>query len=296
MITSMTGFGSASVATALGKFSVEIKTVNSRYLDCSFRLPSTLNFLELKLRDMIGREIQRGKVDYFLKWEPSAACQPRVQLNVAAIEEILREYRRACKKLGISQDLPMSAVLQLPAVTMVTAPEIDEKGIWAAAERATRRALRVVCAFRRREGRALLRELRRRLRTIERAKDELAARKDAVVERYRRRLVSRAKEFLKEHKYIIEDSRMQTEVLLYADKADVTEELVRLRSHIETFRKTLAKASSEPVGKSLEFLTQELLREANTVGSKAREVGMAHAVLVMKNEIEKIREQIQNVE
>jgi uncharacterized protein (TIGR00255 family) len=296
MLTSMTGFGAAAVTTPLGKFSVEIKTVNSRYLDFSFRLPGTLSFLELRLRDVIAREIRRGKVDYFLKWEPSEACQPRVQLNVAAIEEVLREYRSAAKRLGVQQELPMSAVLQLPAVTMVSAPAIDERGIRGAAERATERALRVLCAFRRREGRALLRDLRRRVRSIERAREDLVARKDAVLQRYRKRLLARVREFLRDNKRTIEDARLQTEVLLYADKSDVTEELVRLRSHLEAFRKTLAKGAGEPVGKSLEFLTQELLREVNTIGSKVREVGMANRVLVMKNEIEKIREQIQNIE
>lgn len=142
----------------------------------------------------------------------------------------------------------------------------------------------------------MLRELRERLRVIERARVKLVRRKDEVLKRYRRRLLARARDFLRENKYTVDEGRLETEALLYADKSDITEELVRLRSHVEAFRKALAKRTREPVGRTLEFLTQELLREANTIGSKARETGIANKVLLMKNEIEKIREQIQNVE
>jgi uncharacterized protein (TIGR00255 family) len=296
VIISMTGFGSATLKHELGHLTVEIKTYNSRYLDFNFRLPGPLSFIEPSLRDYLKTEIRRGKVDVWIGWEQRSGTQTSVQVNTDALQSLYRQLASLQKRLNIKEEISLASLLQVPGVVAPATPQIDKESFWQAIKRAAGKAMRQLQAMRKAEGKALTSDILHRVHLLEQTQETLWAHKDEIVEKYRKHLVEHLGALAPPSAAPLMAERLEAEVLLFADKSDITEELVRLKSHLGAVRKLLQGKAQEPVGKPLEFLAQELLREVNTIAAKARDTDVAPLALTMKSEIEKIREQLQNLE
>ena len=296
-LISMTGFGRAEGASELGSFVMEIKSINHRFLELHINLPRDLAALELPLTRIVREKLTRGKVDVFVRWNPSPDLQPRTEFNQSILQHYNLETCRIAKELGRENEtVSLEYLLGLPGTTENQSVSIDQTALFALAPETLLRALDVITAERRREGEALDAEIRNRLTQLENLRVAVEARREEVIAIYRDRLRKKAAEWAQMANIQLDPGRLEAEVLLFADRSDVTEELVRLQAHIAAFYAALDGANSEAQGKSLEFLTQELLREANTLASKSRDTSITTSVLGMKNEIEKIREQILNVE
>jgi uncharacterized protein (TIGR00255 family) len=290
----MTGFGTASFRMDGIAFEVEVRSVNHRHLDARVRLPRPLSSLESEVRARIQTRFGRGKFDCSVvtpEGPPPAALE--VDLEAA------RGYLRGARALhgeGVDGDLSVADLLGLPGVARFHEPEISTEVLRGALLDALNAALERLVAMRVAEGEALERDLLRRIARVSDLADELEARAGLVVEAARERLRRRTAQ-LQSETGLLDEARLHQEIVLIADRLDVAEEIVRLRSHVDQFRKLVdAGARDNPVGRRLEFLLQELGREANTIGSKASDAPVAHLIVELKNELERLREQVQNVE
>jgi len=292
----MTGFGSAQVEGEMGTFTLELKSVNNRFLDFSFRMPGTLSRLEREMRDLIGAGVRRGRVEVSVRWIPKGEMLATAELNQPLVEKIYREAQALAERIGAVPDIRIGELLNIPNAFIETPPVVDEKRLWKEVRKGLRKALAMLQRAREREGERLRRELGGILEDLDLQRRMVAERKDAVLEKFRQRLLKKIEEFREMESVSVEPARMEAEVLLYADRSDITEELARMESHIAGFRDQWVSESEEPAGRSFEFLTQELLREVNTIGSKSHDTELANCVLAMKNSLEKLREQIQNIE
>jgi uncharacterized protein (TIGR00255 family) len=294
VIASMTGFGRAEFEVEGAGFQVEVRTVNHRHLDLQVRLPRTLQRFEPELRRRLAGRFARGKVEVSVSGRAGAALETlRIDAEVAA------RYVKAARELGnrhaLSEQLDAQRLLALPGVARLAEPELPEADFGPALAAAAERAADEAVAMRRSEGQALATELEKRLARVDALVDALAAKADTVQAAARERLRKRAEQLAAEvgqH----DEVRLTQELVWAADRLDVTEELVRLRSHTAQFRAGLAGDAETGVGRRLEFLLQELLRETNTVGSKAADAPLAHLVVDLKTELERAREQVLNVE
>jgi uncharacterized protein (TIGR00255 family) len=291
----MTGYGSAVASSELGEFAAEVRSLNNRFLDLNIRLPREFGFLEMALRDEVKKRIRRGKVDLFLRWTSAEGAPALYEINRPLMRHYATELREA---LGLAEgsSLDSAALLQLPGAVNPTRTAMDDDALLKAAVPAVQGALDAIDRTRLAEGAALVAAIGGLLDEIAVLRDEVAARKDELTEEYRLRLRERVATIEKQLGTPLDAVRIETEVLLYAERSDITEELVRLETHIKAFRKLCANSSADAVGKGMDFLVQELLREANTIGNKARGLEIATRVVRMKGEIEKIREQVQNIE
>lgn len=292
MIKSMTGYGAAT-AQAEGKtFNIEVKSVNHRYGDFTVKLPRSLNFLEESLRKCASERIRRGKVDIYVNVENTEEDTREVKVN----EALARSYKEALNSLaeniGVSCDLRADMFLRIPDVFELTEREEDNEKLAEAALCALNGALDGHEAMRIKEGEKLEADLKEHLSFIENATDEVERISPETVTKYRQGLEERMKEILEGGQY--DEARILTEAAIFADKINVNEETVRLKSHVSQFREMLD--SGEPVGRKIDFLIQEMNREINTIGSKSNNLEIARIVIDVKAEIEKLREQIQNVE
>lgn len=326
MIRSMTGYGRASAEVAAGAaaagtpgaagaagpagsagpagpgdevamaLDVEVRTVNHRYLDLRLRLPRSLAGLEPELRSRVGRHVRRGKVDVTVSQGAGGPAQ-RLELDLALADRYVQAAKDLGARHGVEAVLPARELLALPGVARLAEAEVPSEAAGRALAGALDTALEQVVAMRAAEGAALARELRERLARVEALAAELGERTQTVQEQARERLRVRA-EALARETGILDEARLHQEVVLAAGRLDVTEEVVRLRSHVEQFRAFLdgAETSGEAVGRRLDFLCQELGREANTVGAKSADAPVAHGVVELKSEIERLREQVQNLE
>jgi len=296
VIRSMTGYGRASAAAAGLGFEVEVRSVNHRYLDLRVRLPRPLAGLEPELRARVGRQLRRGKVDVHVQQVAGAPTQ-RLELDLAVADRYVEAARELGARHQVDATLSARELLALPGVARLAEAELDAEALGRAVAEALDAALERVGAMRAAEGAALARELRERLARVDALAAELGERAAEVQEQARERLRKRA-EALARETGVLDEARLHQEVVLAAGRLDVTEEVVRLRSHVEQFRAFLdaAEASSEPVGRRLDFLLQELGREANTAGAKSADAPVAHRVVELKTEIERLREQVQNLE
>ncbi len=296
MIVSMTSYGTATETTSVGTVHVEIKTVNSRYFECLVRVPNTLTAFEIPVRQLIRPVIRRGKVDVTIRWEESAELQPRVTVNEKMLLEIHTQMCELARKLDVPASEDLTPLLQLPNIITAESAEIDEDKVWRPVSSLVEKALEKCRQFRVREGKVLKRQINDSLKRMRQYHREISEHKDSVVDMYRERLKKRIDELTRSEDIVVNTERLEAEVLFYADKADISEELTRLKAHLGGFRKYLAPSHEGQVGKALDFLSQEILREVNTIASKARDTEIATRVLLMKNEVEKIREQVQNIE
>lgn len=291
MLRSMTGFGRGENVTDEYSIQVQIKSVNHRYSDVSVRLPRVYGFLEDKIRRRAAEGISRGKAEISVNIERRDGSDKAVTLNRALAAEYT-EALRGLSEFGISDDLTMSAMLRLPDIFDVEYREIEEDKLWEQVRETIDIALADFNAMRGEEGRRLGENLLQHLGDLLKNVEAVEERSPKCVEEYRARLMRKLEEILADRS--IDEARIVAEAAIFADKTAVDEETVRLRSHICAFEETMS--AEEPVGKKLDFIVQEMNREANTIGSKCSDAEAAAQVVEMKSVIEKIREQIQNIE
>ena len=292
MIKSMTGYGSAKGAAGGLEISVEVKSVNNRYLDASVRMPRSFLFAEDAVKSAIGRHISRGKVDMFINVDSSASDDMCVKINEPLLRGYLDAIRLISDKYGLVNDLTAVSAGRFPDILSVEKKDLDaealSEGIVAIAEK----ALCDFDAMRQREGEKLCADVMSKLETISELVAVVERESPRTVEAYQNRLREKMNEILSSAG--VEENRILAEAAIFADRVAVDEETVRLRSHMSQLRSMLAGGS--PIGRKIDFLIQEFNREANTIGSKCQNSDIAHVVVDLKSEIEKIREQIQNIE
>ena len=292
MIKSMTGYGRA-VETVNGReFTVELRSVNNRYLDCSVKLPRSVSFAEEAVKQAVKQSVSRGKVDVFITIKSENSDDTKITLNTSVLEGYLTAMRQMVDEFGVRDDISVSTVSRLPEVFSVEKPEVDEDQLKADLMSVVDKALTGYDAMRTVEGQALDADLRRRGNTILALVSQVEEGNAQTVVDYRTRLENKLKEVLANT--AIDESRILTEAAIFADKVAVDEETVRLRSHLQQMNSMLTAGGA--VGRKLDFLLQEMNREANTIGSKCTDVKLARIVVDIKAELEKIREQTQNIE
>ena len=292
LIKSMTGYGRA-VETVNGReFTVELRSVNNRYLDCSVRLPRTLSFAEDAVKQAVKASVSRGKVDVFISLRSEAGEDVKITLNEAVLKGYLAAMQQMVTEHNVTDDISVSTLSRMPEMFNIEKPEVDEEQLLADLMSVVAKALEGYDAMRSTEGQALDRDLRSRGNTILDLVSQVEAGNAQTVVDYRARLEAKLKEVLANT--AIDESRILTEAAIFADKVAVDEETVRLRSHLEQMNTMLTGGGA--VGRKLDFLLQEMNREANTIGSKCTDVKLAKIVVDIKAELEKIREQTQNIE
>ncbi len=288
----MTGFGRGEASGDAGRVTVEIKAVNHRFCEVVFRMPRQFSALEDRGRKLIQSKVARGRFEVYVAWEPSAEARA-VKVDKDLALAYYNALRQLAEEIGSNQELSLDTLAKLPEVLSVEEGELTDDEIWALLEPALTQAMAGLITMREREGAILAADLAERLDRIEAFRSAALQRAPQVVEEYRQRLTRRLEELLPPTNPV-DPQRLAQEVALFADRADVTEELQRLASHIGQFRQALQ--SDEAVGRKLDFLVQELGREINTIGSKANDAELTAAVVAAKSELEKIREQVQNLE
>ncbi len=291
-LLSMTGYGSDRGVVDDQEIIVEIKSVNNRYLDCSVRLPRNYLFAEDAVKQAISAGVARGKVDVFVTSRSAGTSDMMVRVDNALAREYLDAISALSGELGLDAGITAFGLARLPDVMTVERKEADREAVTAALRDLTARAVDDFNAMRRREGDRLREDMLEKLRTIEDLVSVVEERSPQTVREYRERLESRLREVLEDRN--MDEQRLLTEAAIFADRTAVDEETVRLRSHIAQFRSMLSSGS--PIGRKMDFLVQEFNRESNTIGSKCSDAALARVVVDLKGEIEKIREQLQNVE
>ncbi len=292
MINSMTGFGRYESITEEYRISVEIKAVNHRYLDLGIKMPKKLNGFEAAMRTLLKDYIQRGKVDVFITYESYTEANLGLRYNSVLAGEYVEAFRKMSEQFGIPNDLTASVLARCPEVLSMEQEPEDETQMWVLLKEALSKAAERFVESRRLEGEHLKADLLGKLDQVLSFVEFVETRSPGVVEEYRRRLEDKVRELLESS--AIDDSRIAAEVTIFADKICVDEETVRLRSHAEGMKKELLTGGA--VGRKLDFIAQEMNREANTILSKSNDREVTDHAILLKTEIEKIREQIQNIE
>ena len=289
---SMTGYGRA-VETVNGReFTVEIRSVNNRYLDCIVKLPRSLTFAEDAVKQAVKASVSRGKVDVFITVKSEGGMEAQVTLNKSMVEGYLAAMKQMVAEYGVTDDISVSLLSRMSDVFTVEKPDVDEEQLLSDLMSVVKKALDGYDAMRRTEGAALDADLRSRAATILELVAQVEAGNGQTVADYRTRLENKLREVLENT--AIDESRILTEAAIFADKVAVDEETVRLRSHLDQMAAMLTGGGA--VGRKLDFLLQEMNRETNTIGSKCSDVRLARIVVDIKAELEKIREQTQNIE
>lgn len=292
MIKSMTGYGRA-VNTCNGReITVEIRSVNNRYLDCGIKIPRIYTFVEDAIKQKVKESISRGKVDVFVTIAATGSNAMEITLNRPVVEGYLKALRTIAEDYGVRDDISVSSLSRFQDVFIVEKAENDEEQIKIDIITAVEQALCAYNLMRETEGRALETDIRCRAASILELTKQVELRSPITLAEYRARLTAKMKDVLENHS--IDEGRILTEVAIYADKIAVDEETVRLRSHLKQLDALLTKGGA--IGRKLDFLLQELNREANTIGSKGNDIEQARTVVDIKAELEKIREQAQNIE
>lgn len=292
MVKSMTGYGSAEGVVGKLGVTIELRSVNNRFLDCSVRIPRVYTFVEDAMKAQVQKVITRGKVDVYVTIDSSKADDVRITLNEPLLEAYLNAFKTLSEKFGLKNDVSVVSLSQFPDILLVEKNETDLEAFTEGICSILRDALQEFDEMRKREGEKLKADILNHLSEIERILAAIEERSPKTVAEYRARLEQRMSEILADRG--IDESRLITEVAIFADKVAIDEETVRLRSHIEQLKSLLE--SDQPMGRKLDFLVQELNREANTIGSKCNDTELSHMVVNLKAEIEKIREQAQNIE
>lgn len=292
MCKSMTGYGRYEDVTSPRKISVELKSVNHKFFECSCRVPRTMTFLEDKLKSYVQSRVARGKIDLYLSVEGEGDAPAQVEINHALAAGYVKAYQELADTYGLAGTLTVESLARLPDVlTVHKAPE-DEDALWRQVQPVAQRAVDAFIAMREQEGARLKEDIIGRLATIRRCVEQVEEESPRTVAAYRARLEEKMRELLEGAG--VDEQRLLTETAIFADRIAVDEETVRLRSHCDQIETLLQ--GEEPVGRKLDFLMQEANREINTVGSKSQNTAIANIVVTVKAELEKIREQIQNLE
>ena len=292
VVKSMTGYGRA-VETVNGReFTVEVRSVNNRYLDCTVKLPRLLSFAEDAVKQAVKNVISRGKVDVYITVHSEGGEEAKISLNTSMVEGYLAVMKQLEENYGVRNDVSVMGLSRMPDVFTVEKPEVDEEQLLSDLMSVVSKALAGYDAMRTTEGKAMEADLRSRGETILALVSQVEAGSPETVSDYRTRLENKLKEVLSSTS--IDESRILTEAAIFADKVAVDEETVRLRSHLEQMNSMLTAGGA--VGRKLDFLIQEMNRESNTIGSKCSDVRLTRIVVDIKAELEKIREQTQNIE
>ena len=292
MIRSMTGFGRCEIQSGEKKFTVEMKGVNHRYLDVNIRMPKKLYFFETAIRSYLKKYIQRGKVDIFVTYEDLLEGQMSLKYNEALASEYLDYFRQMEEKFGLENDVRISALSRYPEVFTMEEQDVDEEEMWNGLREALDGACVQFVSARETEGEKLREDLIGKLDDMKAVVEKIEERSPQILSEYREKLEEKVKELLADTQ--IDESRIAAEVVLFADKICTDEEIVRLKSHIDHMKSTLQ--AGEGIGRKLDFIAQEMNREANTILSKANDLTVSNYGIDLKTEIEKVREQIQNIE
>lgn len=292
MVFSMTGFGRGQYKTGGVEISVEIRSVNHRYNDISIKMPRFLSFLEERIRQYIQSRISRGRVDVYISYEELEQDRLEVVIN----KELAHRYMEALSELkeytGLKDDIDLSLLTSFPEVITVEQKELDEERVWQQVSVALEQAVDILVKMRKREGENLKRDILERLKTIDNLVSKIEGRSHDVVLEYKQKLEKRVEELARG--IDIDRDRLYQEVVIFADRSNITEEIVRLRSHISQMNTSLEQGGI--IGRKLDFLAQEMYRESNTIASKASDLYISTWVVEIKSELEKVREQIQNIE
>ena len=292
MIKSMTGFGRCEVTEGDSKYTVEIKSVNHRYLDVNIKMPKKLNFFESSIRNELKNYAQRGKLDIFITYEDFSENNVCIKYNKEIAAEYFQYLKTMAEDFGLDNDIRVSSLSRYPEVFSMEEQTVDEEEIWNGLVKAVRGAAEGLVETRIKEGENLLKDLIAKLDGMIEHVAFIEERSPQIIEEYKKKLYEKVQDFLSDASF--DESRLMMEVTIYADKVCVDEELVRLRSHIETMKQALIDGGS--IGRKLDFIAQEMNREANTILSKANDLAISNRGIDLKTEIEKVREQIQNIE
>lgn len=292
MIRSMTGYGRAIQTVEGLEITVEVRSVNNRYLDCNVKLPRIYSYAEDRVKQLVKEHVSRGKVDVFISVINTAGEEVKISLNKPALEGYLAAMQQVAADYPVRNDISVTALTRLPDVFVTEKPDVDEEARATQILQVVAAALEQYDAMRTTEGAALERDLLNRRETILSFVEQVDARSPITVAEYRARLLDKMQEVLAGTS--IDESRVLTEAAIFADKIAVDEETVRLRSHLDQLKNMLASGGA--IGRKLDFLLQEMNREANTIGSKCNDLEQTRTVVDIKAELEKIREQLQNIE
>ncbi|MDO4324467.1 MAG: YicC/YloC family endoribonuclease [bacterium] len=292
MLKSMTGFGRCELLTDEYKLSVEMKAVNHRYLDLTLKMPKKFNYFEAAIRNTLKQYIQRGKVDVFITYEDYTEDTMVLKYNSSLAAEYMKYFKQMEEQFHIPNDIKVSMLSKCPEVLTMEPVVEDEEQMWKLLEEALTGAAQSFVEARLREGEALRQDLLTKLDYMDSLVDEIEVRFPQILAEYRKKLEDKVKELLADSS--MDENRIAAEVIIFADKICVDEETVRLKSHIEATRAELLKGGS--VGRKLDFIAQEMNREANTILSKSNDLTISDKAIALKTEIEKVREQIQNIE
>lgn len=292
MIKSMTGFGRGEFTDGSRKITVEMKSVNHRYLEVGMRMPKKLNAFDAAIRAHIKKYANRGKVDIFITYEDKSEGQSMLTYNEALAGEYLGYLRKMSETFGLEDDIRVSTLSRYPEVLTMDEKTVDEEELWEMLRQALDGACTQFVSTRIAEGENLKKDLLEKLDNIIRGVELIEKRSPDIIKEYRAKLEAKVKELLDDKQ--IDEGRLASEVVIYADRICTDEEVVRLRSHVDSVRKTLD--AGEGIGRKLDFIAQEMNREANTILSKANDIEVSNCAIDLKTEIEKVREQIQNIE
>ena len=292
MIMSMTGFGRGEYSRDGKEFTVEIKTVNHRYSDIFVKMPRQIGFLEDKVRELVGKAISRGKIDVFITYYNYSEDSKHVVFDEGLAKAYVSAVEALRDKFGLTDDISVSLISKYPDVLRVEQAQEDEELLWSMLREAVDNAVASLIHMRGIEGEGLKNVLLERADIIENVIAEISKRAPEVPREYKTKLNARIKELLDQQ--VVDESRIAVEVALFADRCSIDEELVRLGSHFGQMRQILSM--DQPVGRKLDFLVQEMNRELNTIGSKSQDMDITNAVIEGKSVVEKIREQVQNIE
>tara|TARA_B100000579_G_C22708476_1_gene793324 strand:- start:142 stop:1017 length:876 start_codon:yes stop_codon:yes gene_type:complete len=291
-MNSMTGYGRGEAARGGAKFTVEISTVNRKQAELSLYLPRELDALESRARDEINAKVSRGRIAARVQWTAKSGDRAQVEIDRNLAKEYAKEYRKLATDLKLGGEVSLDTVLRAPGVLQASEEELDVESLWTPLRTAVRAALKELLAMRAREGANLKKDLQKRIDALQKSVKAVKRQAPKTVRRHREALLDRLNQSGLGLK--LDDERVLKEVALFADRIDIAEELTRMESHFEQFA-DYAK-SKGPVGRTLDFLSQEMNREVNTIGSKANDPLISRLVVAMKSELEKFREQVQNVE
>lgn len=292
MIKSMTGFGRCEVQEADRKITVEMKSVNHRYLDVNIKMPKKLNFFEAAIRSELKNYIQRGKVDIFITYEDYTESNVCVKYNKELAAEYMKYLNRMAEDFSLDNDVRISCLSRYPEVLTMEEQTIDEEKLWLLLDKAIKGAAEGFVEARIKEGGHLRDDLIEKLDGMLAHVEFITERSPQIITEYRQKLEEKVKDLLADSK--VDENRLLMEVTIFADRVCVDEELVRLKSHVETTKDTLIQGGS--IGRKLDFIAQEMNRESNTILSKSSDLEISDRAIILKTEIEKVREQIQNIE
>lgn len=292
MTKSMTGFGRSNWEEKGRNFTIEIKSVNHRYFDLNIKMPRNLVFLEDKIRKSVSKKLVRGKIDLYISQNRYEAQDGIMKFNSVLGDSYVKCLKEIGKRYNLRDDISISLIARYPDVITLEQVEEGEDELWKGVSQTLEEALDMLVDMRLKEGARLQEDILKRCKHIEKLVGTIESKADTVVEEYRKKLNDRLKELIKNK--IIDENRIAAEIAIYADKACIDEEIVRLKSHLVQMEDTLSL--EEPIGRKMDFIVQEMNREVNTIASKTNNLDITNVSLNIKNEIEKVREQIQNIE